>query len=828
MDGKKRLSGAEYRKRAKEKDDKQKDVINKTRKLDDFFGKPLIKDNVIDPTRDVPSGSGSATSADISSVSPSADTLIVVASGSKEEAVDVPLVPGVHLNLNQERCKISNDPAKWTIDEFTRDYFCKNETNQNIQNDFPKSERMYKDKARQLSKHLFERQLLNGEKVLRKWLIYSESTGCVFCGPCLLFNAGESQFDKKEGFNDWKNSYYRVSTHENSSTHKLSVLRMNERSNDLGRIDHALTMQFDDEINYWQNIMKRVVACVKALSSRGLPFRGHDEKFGSFHNGNYLMSLELIAEFDPFLAKHISRYGNPGSGHTSYLSSTICEEFIQLMGNKVLKTIVMEILRAKYFSLIIDSTPDISHVDQLTYVIRYVLPNGLPVERFLKFIPNTGHKSQQMTNVVTSTLSELGIDISNCRGQSYDNAANMSGIYNGLQAKIKEISPLAEYVPCSAHSLNLVGECAAESSQEACSFFSLLQELYNFFAASTQRWELLQTHFTIKSLSTTRWSARADACKSLRQSWNEIHKALVSIENDTQQKRAIICEARGIRLKLERFETAVMTVFWGCLLDRINATSKKLQSVEIDITVVIELYEVLIHFVGETRNNFDEFENNAKELSISCEYERDFRRNKKRKQLPGETLDKEMQQANGREDFRINTFLVIIDRLSAELKKRRDAYTVLNNKFNFIINLTKLSASEIKEKAKALQIIYNTDLEDDFSEECLHFRAHCTIKNEDRNSAVSLLKWLRTEGHQSIYPNVDIALRMCVCTPASNCSGERSFSCLRRVKNYLRTTMTDQRLNDLALLNIEADFLRKLDCEDLINDFAALKCRRVL
>lgn len=64
-------------------------------------------------------------------------------------------------------------------------------------------------------------------------------------------------------------------------------------------------------------------------------------------------------------------------------------------------------------------------------------------------------------------------------------------------------------------------------------------------------------------------------------------------------------------MKLERFETADMTVFWGCLLDRINTTSKKLQIVEIDITVVIELSKVLIHFIGEIRNNFDEFENNA-------------------------------------------------------------------------------------------------------------------------------------------------------------------------------------------------------------------------
>ncbi|KAG7172178.1 hypothetical protein Hamer_G009519 [Homarus americanus] len=41
------------------------------------------------------------------------------------------------------------------------------------------------------------------------------------------------------------------------------------------------------------------------------------------------------------------------------------------------------------------------------------------------------------------------------RGQSYDNAATMSGIYTGLQARIKAMNPLAYYVPCAGHSLNL-------------------------------------------------------------------------------------------------------------------------------------------------------------------------------------------------------------------------------------------------------------------------------------------------------------------------------------------------------------------------------------
>ncbi|KAF5286902.1 hypothetical protein FQA39_LY00435 [Lamprigera yunnana] len=144
MDGKKKLSGAEYRKRAKEKDNKQNDVIKKTRKLDDFFGKVTTdtKDHAIKPRHDVPCGSG-ATSTDVFSVSSSLGTLIVVASVTKEEVKEV---PGMQLNSDQRLCEISDDSTKLTIDEFTLDYICKKGANQNIKNDFPKSGRIYKVK----------------------------------------------------------------------------------------------------------------------------------------------------------------------------------------------------------------------------------------------------------------------------------------------------------------------------------------------------------------------------------------------------------------------------------------------------------------------------------------------------------------------------------------------------------------------------------------------------------------------------------------------------------------------------------------------------------
>jgi len=127
---------------------------------------------------------------------------------------------------------------------------------------------------------------------------------------------------------------------------------------------------------------------------KSLSFRGDNEQLGSSHNGNFMMCLELIAEFDPFLAKHISTHGNHAKCHTNYLShltyekcskKKLIKKVKKLMAVKVQNKVVEEIIRARYFSISIDSTPDIGHIDQLSFIFRYVNSDGLPVERFLCF-----------------------------------------------------------------------------------------------------------------------------------------------------------------------------------------------------------------------------------------------------------------------------------------------------------------------------------------------------------------------------------------------------------------------------------------------------------
>lgn len=58
----------------------------------------------------------------------------------------------------------------------------------------------------------------------------------------------------------------------------------------------------------------------------------------------------------------------------------------------------------------------------------------------------SGHTANEMEKIILDTLLELNIDLKNCRGQSYDNANNMSGRYAGLKAKIKEHNPLGSFI----------------------------------------------------------------------------------------------------------------------------------------------------------------------------------------------------------------------------------------------------------------------------------------------------------------------------------------------------------------------------------------------
>ena len=78
---------------------------------------------------------------------------------------------------------------------------------------------------------------------------------------------------------------------------------------------------------------------------------------------------------------------------------------------------------------------------------------------------------------------------------------------------------------------------------------------------------------------------------------------------------------------------------------------------------------------------------------------------------------------------------------------------------------------------------------------------------------------------KDIFPNIHTLLQIAVTQPVTSCECERSISKLRLLKSVRRSTMTEERLNGLALISVHRDIYLDLDC--LLNEFARMHPRRL-
>jgi hypothetical protein len=92
--------------------------------------------------------------------------------------------------------------------------------------------------------------------------------------------------------------------------------------------------------------------------------------------------------------------------------------------------------------------------------------------------------------------------------------------------------------------------------------------------------------------------------------------------------------------------------------------------------------------------------------------------------------------------------------------------------------------------------------------------------------AIDVLNYIKDM--DGCYPNAWIAYRILLTMPVTVAYAERSFSKLKLIKSYLRSTMSQERLSGLAMISIEKDIVEKLDYSSLISTFASKNARRIL
>ncbi|XP_065666422.1 uncharacterized protein LOC136087483 [Hydra vulgaris] len=242
--------------------------------------------------------------------------------------------------------------------------------------------------------------------------------------------------DTSKDFSEWKQLNPRIPEHENSCEHRKCFTSWKELEKNLieGRsLDKSIQNAIQTEKEKWRNILKVVIDSIVFCAKNNLAFRGSSNIIGEPNSGIFLNTIELIARYHHPLAEHITNV-KLKQKFVIYFSPQIQNELIELLGRK-------------------------SH--QKTGV-------GLASEILL-------------------SLNKDELNIEDRRGQGYDNRANISGKYSGVQAQITAKNDLARYVPCAAHTLNLVVVHSAEVSPFMITFFEKVQKIFNFFSSSTTR-----------------------------------------------------------------------------------------------------------------------------------------------------------------------------------------------------------------------------------------------------------------------------------------------------------------------------------------------------
>jgi hypothetical protein len=217
------------------------------------------------------------------------------------------------------------------------------------------------------------------------------------------------------------------------------------------------------------------------------------------------------------LAEHLR--GAPKNA--CYTSKTIQNELIGVIGQCLQEKILSEVKTAKHYAILADEVTDISNMEQISIVLRYVNTDTLePTEAFVDFVSVERITGESIAKAILGKLQDWGLDLKHLRGQSYDGASNMSGAKNGCQALIMEKAPLGFYVHCASHQLNLA-LVNASNLPEIRNAHSTLGEISRFFGFSPKRQRFLEkvvdasedksSATKLKDVCRTRWVERIDA-----------------------------------------------------------------------------------------------------------------------------------------------------------------------------------------------------------------------------------------------------------------------------------------------------------------------------
>ena len=430
------------------------------------------------------------------------------------------------------------------------------------------------------------------------WLVYSKQEDGGFCLPCVLFaSAGYRRSSPgvlvSRPLTVFKKALEMLRKHTDKDHHKTAIVRAEEfkrsMSSQQPNIQQRLSKSLADRIlnnrQKLESILKTIILCGR----QNIALRGHRDTAldierdvaGMANHGNFVALLNFrIDAGDTVLREHMST----ATRNATYTSNTIQNQIIAVLADQVITCIIGKVKAAKWFTVIADEVTDISNREQLSIVLRHVDSATLTVREDLVgfFECDTGISGRNLADKIKSTLEGFGLDLAHLRGQAYDGAGNMAGSVNGTAALIRAEYPLAIYLHCASHCLNL----AVVKSLEVTSvrnMMGVVGRVYQFFAAHPKRQRAFEKAITdcqpsstsqkLKDMCRTRWIQRIDAADVVKRLFLSIVDCLEHICNDGPGSWSTdsLTDARGLHLAITTTEFVSALVITNSCLKYIQA-----------------------------------------------------------------------------------------------------------------------------------------------------------------------------------------------------------------------------------------------------------------
>lgn len=679
---------------------------------------------------------------------------------------------------------------------------------------------------------------------LYDWLEYSQVTDSCYCFYCRHFTVSDrlKEAFTHDGFRTWNrctgsdsrtNAFIR---HRLSEDHLLAVERYAAYKSMTASGSTVLGM-IDDEHNKLvlenRHYMKTVCEVLRLTATQNIAQRGHRESEASDNCGNFLEMLQLIASHDEIVRKRMEF----GPDNAKYTHHSIQNALLDIMASLVMKDIRDEVNQSLFFGIICDESKDLSKKEQISVVLRYIFDNAIH-EEFIGFTCAESLNAESLSQYIRDRLVTVGVDIKSCVGQSYDGASVMSGRLSGVQARIREVAPLAIYVHCYAHRLNLVIVDSCKSSRYASEFFSLIQRLYVFVSGSYvhAKWLSLQSKaypgdrpLELKALSDTRWAAQIAACHAVRSRLTVVLELLEEITEESNGDRAI--DARAILNLMDLKFVFCLEVFHD-ILQEMKSALDCLQSTQLNAAIACDLVRNCQDFLQQKRciDEFERYFEAGHKIAVRHELSLDILQ-RRRARLPlryesemivTESIGRREAPAELQTFLRQEIYYPVIDKALSELAARfRGENTAIMLGLGAMVPDSNCFLQPEVIAPFAELYMCNTDdlaLEINQLQRLIaRKRSEGTMLPFNGNKLMDFYRFV-SRYEDAFYETARI-LRIACTIPVTSVQSERSFSCLKLIKTHLRTTMHDERLSNLAVLSIHSSRVKQLDLDKVVDCF---------